>query len=221
MDLSKIIAKVRPDFKEVRKNVNMLRLSHPGMPTEDTAKLYIKKIRNKYTSVGAVSALPGIVPGLGTIAQAAIEAGTFSADMLIMLKWMGSVCYGTALIYGRDIEHNFDVEFASVLGVWSGVLTPKAAIANNNSSLAVQHFNSHFNDRIRNRINQKIGKKLIAKYGAKKGGTAMGRFIPFGIGAVVGGGFNYFTMKNFGDIATEYFRSFGTTTYTETQPNES
>jgi hypothetical protein len=216
MDLSKIIHKVRPDYKDVKGKVARLQLAHPGMPATNLAKLYIKKVRNKYTTVGAVSALPGIIPGVGSIAQAAIEAGSFSADILLMLKWMGSVCYGTALIYGRDIEHNFDVEFASVLGIWSGVLTPQNAIANTNPALAAHHFDKHINDRIQNRVYQKIGKKLIAKYGSKKGGSAIGRFIPFGVGAVVGGGFNYFTMKNFGDIANSYFSSYGNTTYSET-----
>ena len=215
MDLGKLIHKTRPSFTEVQKSVQLLRQAHPGMPPQALAGLYIKKIRTRYTTVGAVSALPSVIPGLGTVAQAAVEAGSFSADLLLMLRWMGSICYGTALIYGHDIEKNYQAEFASVLGVWSGVLTPAAAIANTSKVLAIKQFNKHFNERLQNRVNQKIGKKLVAKYGSKKGTSALGKFIPFGVGAVVGGVFNYNTMKAFGIIADRYFRDYGQNDYIE------
>ncbi len=207
MDFNKIIHKVTPAYHTVRQSVNKLHFSHPGIPASDLSRLYIKKIRNKYTSVGAVTALPGIIPGLGTAAQVAIEAGSISADLIIMLRWMASICYGTALIYGRDIEKEFETEFATVLGIWSGVIKNGNAITYKSTAITTAHFDKHFNDRLSNRVNQKIGQKLIATYGGKRGGAALGKLIPFGIGAAVGGTFNYVTMKSFGKIADAYFKS--------------
>ncbi|NDI98196.1 EcsC family protein [Flavobacterium sp. LaA7.5] len=207
MDFNKIIHKVTPAYHDVRQNVNKLRFSHPGMPASEMSRLYIKKIRNKYTSVGAVTALPGIIPGLGTATQIAVEAGSISADLVLMLRWMASICYGTSLIYGRDIEKEFETEFAIVLGIWSGVIKSGDTTAIRSTAITTAHFDKHFNDRLGNRVNQKIGQKLIATYGSKRGGAALGKLIPFGIGAAVGGTFNYVTMKSFGKVADDYFKS--------------
>lgn len=125
MDLHKVIAKVMPHFHETRSEVHRLRYENPGKTPEELSRLYINKIRNKYASVGAVPALPGSIPGLGTAAQIAVEAGAISADVSLMLRYMAGLCYATALIYGRDIEKEFEDEFTLVLGIWSGIIVPK------------------------------------------------------------------------------------------------
>ena len=50
-----------------------------------------------------------------------------------------------------------------------------------------------------------VGTTILTKYGTKRGGVAIGKLIPFGVGVVVGGGFSYLTMKKFGDSARKYF----------------
>ncbi len=57
------------------------------------------------------------------------------------------------------------------------------------------------------KINRKVGTTIFTKYGAKRGGIAVGRLIPFGVGALVGGGFNLATMKKFKRNAINYFSS--------------
>ncbi|AXG75172.1 hypothetical protein DVK85_13415 [Flavobacterium arcticum] len=214
MDFNKIIHKVTPAYHDIKRNVNKLHFSHPGMPASELSRLYTKKIRNKYTSVGAITALPGIIPGLGTATQAAIEAGSISADLVLMLRWMASICYGTSLIYGKDIEEEFEAEFATVLGIWSGVIKNGhgTTITYKSSVITTAHLNKHFNDKLGNHVNQKIGQKLVAKYGGKRGGATLGKLLPFGIGAAVGGTFNYVTMKSFGNVVDTYFKSHHITT---------
>jgi hypothetical protein len=206
MNLIKVVHAVTPAFKDVRHDVALLRLSYPALPASALSLLYSNKIRNRYTGVGVVTALPGVIPGMGTIAQAAIEAGSISADLALMLRWMAALCYGTGLIYGQDIEQEFDTAFTTVLGIWCGVVVPEKAAASKGSKLTVEHFDKHISERIANRMNQKIGQKLITKYGSKRGGVVLGKLIPFGIGAVVGGTFNYVTMQRFGKAADDYFR---------------
>nr|WP_322624297.1 hypothetical protein [uncultured Flavobacterium sp.] len=206
MDFNALIKKLMPPFAEVRNEIALLKQKHPGVYGHELAKIYRGQVRRKYTSVGVVSALPGVIPGLGTVAQVAIEAGAISADVLLMLRWMASLCYGTGLIYGQDTEEDFDDRFTVVLGLWSGVVLPEKAGMMAGERITVKHFDQHITDRIRNRINQKIGRKLVTKYGSKRGGVALGTLIPFGIGAAVGGTFNYMTMSRFGKAAEEYFR---------------
>ena len=205
MDLHKIIKAVMPSFATIRNEVEALRNANPDKSPKELAGAYLKKTRTKYTSVGVVSALPGVIPGLGTVAQIAIEAGAVSADVLLMLRWMAALSYGTGLIYGKDIEADFEDEFTVMLGIWAEVVVPEKAGLAKGEKLSVNHFDKHITDRIRNRMNQKIGRKLITKYGSKRGGVALGTLIPFGIGAVVGGTFNYFTIDKFGKAANDYF----------------
>ncbi len=208
MDLHSLIQKVMPSFTTVEEEVAQLRHENPYLAPKALAGLYLKDIRRKYTSVGVVTALPGVIPGLGTVAQAAIEAGAVSADVLFMLRWMASLCYGTALIYNRDIKHDFENEFTVVLGIWAGVVEVAKAGASQGQMISLNHFDKHITDRIRNRMNQKIGRKLVTKYGSKRGGVALGTLVPFGIGAVVGGTFNYFTIDRFGKAAIDYFANY-------------
>lgn len=207
MDFSDLIKKLMPPFSDVRLEIEMLQAAHPEKDAKELAANYRSKVRRRYTSVGVVGALPGIVPGLGTATQIAIEAGSISADVLLMLRWMAALCYGTGLIYGQDTEADFDDRFTVVLGLWSGVVVPEKAALALGENITVGHFDQHVTARIRNKMNQKIGRKLVTKYGSKRGGVALGTLIPFGIGAAVGGTFNYITMSRFGEAAEKYFRN--------------
>lgn len=206
MDLHQLILKVMPHFHDIRHEVVQLRHANPGKSPHALSQLYISKTRNKYASVGAVSALPGAIPGLGTAAQIAVETGAISADVALMLRWMAATAYAIGLIYGKDTEHDFEEEFTIVLGIWAGVVLPEKAAQAKGEKLSVSHFDRHITERIQNRLRQKVARKLATKYGSKRGGAALGRLIPFGIGAVVGGYFNYTTMQNFGKAADDYFK---------------
>jgi hypothetical protein len=205
MDLHQLIVKVMPSFADVQQQVNRLKFEKPGKTPRELSRLFINKARNKYASVGAVTALPGVIPGLGTVTQIALEAGAISADVALMLRYMAGICYGTGLIYGFDIQKDFENEFTLVLGIWAEVIIPEKAAAAKGEKITISHFDRHITDRIRNKMNQKIARKLVVKYGSKRGGTALGRLIPFGVGAVVGGTFNYMTIEKFGKAADGYF----------------
>jgi hypothetical protein len=206
MDLHSLIQKVMPPFATVEAEISRLRSSNPKATPAQLAEILLKNTRRKYTSVGVATALPGVIPGLGTAAQIAIEAGAVSADVLLMLRYMASLCYGTALIFGTDIKDDFESHFTIVLGIWAGVAEAGEAAAATKGKISVNHFDKHIADRIRNRMNQKIGRKLITKYGFKRGGVALGTLVPFGIGAAVGGTFNYYTLNRFGKSAIGYFK---------------
>jgi hypothetical protein len=207
MDFYTLIKKLIPPFAPVRSEVEQLKLKNPGKTPAELAKLYLIQVRRKYTGVGVVSALPGVIPGMGTVAQIAVEAGSISADVVLMLRWMASLTYGTGLIYGQDSEEDFEERFTVILGLWSGVVVPEKVTLSLGEKITVNHFDQHITDRIRNRMQQKIGLKLVTKYGSKRGGVALGTLIPFGIGAAVGGAFNYSVMSKFGKAAEDYFKN--------------
>ncbi|TLD43479.1 MAG: hypothetical protein JETT_0297 [Candidatus Jettenia ecosi] len=164
---------------------------------------------------GAATALPSAIPGLGTAVQVGVEAGAISADLVYMLRCMARITIGVGQIYERDTSASFNQDFVRVLGVWCGVLSlGKEATIRVASKVAIAQFDK-VPAEIFKRINRKVGTTIVTKYGTKRGGIALGRLIPFGVGAVVGGGFNLATMKGFKRAAIKYYKTDDAILYEE------
>jgi hypothetical protein len=208
MDLLTIVKVVSPSFESIRAEIDELKRSSPTKTKAELADLYGNRLKRKYTSVGFVSALPGTIPGLGTAVQVAVEVGTVSGDLVLMLRWMAANCYGIGLIYDKDISGKFNEEFIQILGIWCGVIeVAKLGTDLVTTKLAMVRFNKAVTGKVIQQINKKVGTTILKKYGTKRGSAALGRLIPFGVGAIIGGTINYFTMNGFKKTAIEYFRT--------------
>ena len=208
MDLLTIVNAVSPSYDSVKTEIAELKKSYSKKTKLQLADLYGNRLRKKYTSVGVASALPSVIPGVGTAAQIAVEVTTISGDLALMLRWMAANCYGIALIYDKDINAEFNQEFIRVLGVWCGVIqASKLATTKIATKVAVVQFNKNVSGKVLQKINQRVSTTIVTKYGTKRGGIALGRLIPFGVGALIGGGFNYSTMNKFKKSAIEYFKA--------------
>ncbi len=214
LDLLTIINTVSPSYKSLQKEVKELKESYPNKSKKELATKYGNRLRRKYTSVGVVSALPSTIPGIGTAAQIGIEAATISGDLALMLRWMAGTCYGVGLIYEKDIESEFSQEFLKILGLWSGAIeSAKKGTEKIATKVAIAQFNKRVSGKTLQAINRKVGTTIFTKYGTKRGGIALGKLIPFGVGALVGGSFNFVTMNNFKKKSITYFQSDEGTEY--------
>ena len=203
----KLTQTLTPPYEEIKRDVNDFRKAHHAMTANELANAYGNRICWKFTSVGVLSALPSIIPGPGTGVQIAMEGGAISADLALMLRWMGSLTCGIGHIYARDMTTNFNQDYVKILGLWCGVLkTAEQATKRVATKVAVSQFKK-VPGKIFTKINQKVGTTIVTKYGAKRGGIAIGRLIPFGVGAIVGGTYNSVTMKTFKKKAIFYFAS--------------
>jgi hypothetical protein len=203
--LMKITSTLTPSCECISRDIADFKKNLNGKPLDEIADSYANRICWKYASAGAASALPGVIPGLGTAAQLAIEGGSISGDLLLMIRWMGSMVAGIGMIYGRDVTSNFNQDFIKVLGMWCGVLKgAKEASKRVGTKVAIAQFKK-VSPKIFAQINKKVGTTIITKYGTKRGGIAIGRLIPFGVGAAVGGSFNLVTMKFFKKKAIEFY----------------
>ena len=197
--------RVRPSFSSIRQDVEDYRKANPNLSAMELATSWADRVCWLFASEGAVSAIPSAIPGVGTVAQMAIEAGAISADLLYMLRCMSRMAFGVALIFDRDIEADFNQEFVKVLGLWCGVLqTAKVGTTRVAQKVAVTQF-KRVPGEIFRRINKRVGTTILTKYGTKRGGIAVGKLILFGVGALIGGGFNLATMKGFKRSAISYF----------------
>jgi len=205
----KAIETLQPDSDDVARHISYLRIAHPSIAKDDLAHKWADRICWRYASQGAVTALPGAIPGLGTVTQIGIEAGAISADLAYMLRCMAGMAIGVGQIYERDIDASFNQDFVRVLGLWCGVLSlGKEATVRVSTKVAIAQF-KRVPGEVFKRINQKVGTTIVTKYGTKRGGIAVGRLVPFGVGAVVGGGFNLATMKGFKKAAIDYYKTDG------------
>ena len=208
MDLLSIVNTVAPSYESIKTEIAELKRSYPNKSNDQLADLFGNRLKRKYTSVGMASALPSVIPGLGTGVQIAVEVSTVSGDLALMLRWMAANCYGIAMIYGKDIESEFNQEFVRLLGVWCGVIQfAKAGTTKIATKVALVQFNKNVSGKVLQKINQKVGTTIFTKFGTKRGGIAIGKLIPLGIGVAIGGTFNYFTMNNFKKSAIQYYKT--------------
>ncbi|MEC3874602.1 hypothetical protein [Chryseobacterium salviniae] len=207
-DLLTIVNFVAPSLQDIKLEVDELRNSHPKLNNSELSKKYSKKIIRNYTSIGIASALPSVIPGIGTIGQVAIEGTTVTADLTLMLRLMAKICYGIGVINNKDMEQGFNQDFIYILGIWSGViLSAKVATEKIGTKVAIVQFNRNVSGQMLQKINRRVGTTILTKWGTKRGGIALGKLIPFGVGATVGGGFNYYTMSGFSNAAIKHYES--------------
>lgn len=207
-NLLKVANAVAMPVSSINAEVDEFRVSHPRFSREKLAKEFSKKIIRNYTSLGVATALPSVIPGIGTAAQLAIEGGTITGDLAIMLRWMHKLCYGVGIIYGRDMSLEGNQDFLKILGLWSGVIkAAQPAVRKVAEKVAIAQFNKRVSGKLLSKINQYVGAQILTKYGSKRGIIAIGKLIPFGIGAGVSGGFNNLTMRAFANSAISYYSS--------------
>ncbi len=203
----KAIETLRPDHEDVARHISDMRAAHPSLSKDDLAGKWADKICWRYASEGALTALPGSIPGIGTWVQVGVEATAISADLAYMLRCMAGMAIGVGYIYDRDVDASFHQDFVRVLGMWCGVLSiGKEATVRVASKVAIAQF-KRVPAEVFKRINMKVGTTIVTKYGTKRGGISIGRLIPFGVGAVVGGGFNLATMKGFKIASIKYYKT--------------
>ena len=214
IDLLTIVNTVSPSYESVQNEVRDLQKKFPNKTKHELANAFANRFRKKYTSVGIVSGLPSVIPGIGTVTQIGVEAVTVSGDLALMLRWMASTCYGVGLIYDQDIKNGFDQEFVNVLGIWCGqIKSEEMRTEEIVTKVATIQFKKNISSKMLLTLNKRIGTTIFTKYGTKRGGIVLGKLIPFGIGALVGGSFNYFTMNSFKQKAIEYFQNDENTEY--------
>ncbi len=66
-------------------------------------------------------------------------------------------------------------------------------------------------------INNAASRTIVTKYGTKRGVVALGRALPFGIGAVIGGGANYISLKLLAKHANRFFTNLPYSTIIDTE----
>lgn len=201
-----MIDKLAPDVQKVKEWVQEIKRENPELSRDQVAEYLSDRIVWLYTSQGAALALPGAIPGLGTLAQIGTEISTVSVDVTLMLRNQTYLAFAIAECYGFVGRETLIQDTLICMGLWTNAVTlTKGGLIKLGTKAVEANFKKKFPAAILAAINRKVGTTVLTKYGTKRGGIAVGKLIPFGVGVVVGGGFNYLTMKNFANSTRKYY----------------
>jgi hypothetical protein len=167
----------------------------------------ISEVRKAFcTELGIAGAAAGgvaAVPGVGTGASLATAAGDITwttvrlTDLILTIArihghdsddiaerrlWVLAVLGGSA--NATKIAEKLAAEMGKGLGKKAVAAIPRTAIS---------------------RLNAAMGRTIVTKYGTKRGAVQLGKALPFGIGAIVGGGINYGTVRAVTRTANKFF----------------
>jgi hypothetical protein len=194
-----------PDAVEVR--VEEIRAGSRMTPVGTLARKEVNATVLRCSGIGVVAGLPGSIPGLGTFAQACATLGIAGGEAAILLRNVTQLQYTIAGLYGHDLHAPERIdELLVVAGLQSGAILPaREAGKRVGTKIAATQFNRHVSGAVLKKINAKLGTTVFTKYGTKRGGVALGRMLPFGVGATIGGGVNLVMTKSFGRAILRYY----------------
>lgn len=165
--------------------VRRLREANP----HDTPAQIIERLESRYLTAvmgsgGAVGAAAA-VPGVGTIASIAALGG----ESAFFVEASALLALAVAEVHGIPIDHSErrkTLVLAVVLGEQGVLALGKALGTKSNNALGRVAGGAIPTPALRN-LNKALMKKLIKKYAARRAPLMVGKLLPAGVGAAVGG----------------------------------
>lgn len=178
----------------------------PGADRDERVEALTARIRRELGAAGAASGGTAAIPGVGL--------GTATATFAIELSWstmrLADLILTIAAVHGHD-RADFEERRMWVLSI----LTYRDGAAGMIAKLAAEVGETSSRSGVRRlttsslkRINATMGRAVLAKYGARRGVAALGRAVPFGIGAVLGYGMNTRAVAMTAKHAHAFFTEF-------------
>jgi hypothetical protein len=198
---------VRRRGDAIRTAVEVVRLRHADATPDDVARLLVYQ-RSKLAAItGAVSALPGAFPGIGT----ATEIGAGLADAVALVYSQVALIMAVAAAFDHDLDAHEEraADVRVVLALDAGVArfgkhgpetTDGKRLDPRDRSLSAD-------------LNRELGQLVVKRTARRRVRTLLGRELPFGVGVAIGAGSNFKAMRHTGRTALRYyeFTANGTT----------
>ncbi len=171
--------------------------------TDERVAEVAKGFRNELTALGAAAGAAAATPGIGTAAAAGAlgtELGWFglrAADLIMTI----------AAIHGHT---NATVEerrawVLSLLAFGESAATEFSALANR-MDVSPHTTGVRVPLELLERINTQVAGNVLTKFGTRRGMLTVGKLLPFGVGAVVGGGANLAMITKLSRDTHAFFR---------------
>src|SRR5215510_737035 len=171
----------------VEKNIARARQRHPEATPAEVIQVLERMYRSALTGAGAAVGAAAAVPAVGTGTALALAGG----EVLSTLELTALFALSLAEIHGiplDELERRRTIVMGIMLGGSGAETIPKIA------ERTGQHWAKQIVAKVPAskllQINKVLGKNFVTKYGTKQGIIVLGQVVPFGIGAVIGGGAN-------------------------------
>jgi hypothetical protein len=176
-----------------------------GATTEERVAAVTRAFARELAVAGAATGGAAAVPGVGTataMAATAADLGWFTlrvADLILTI----------AALHGhqRATVEERRAWILSVLAFGEGSTAGFARMAGEVGQDLGRKAVGRIPPAALRAINRKLGRSVLTRFGARRGAVTLGRVLPFGIGAAVGGSANYMSVSAIGRQADVFFRS--------------
>jgi hypothetical protein len=155
----------------------------PAEVVRTLERMYVSTLAGTGAAVGGAAAAPAVGTGIGL----ALSAGETFSSLELSALFVLSVAevHGVPL---DEIERRRTLVMGILLGQSGSTTIGKVA------ERTGQHWGSQLVGKVPAatllKINKVLGRNFITRYGTRQGIIVLGRVVPFGIGAVIGGGAN-------------------------------
>lgn len=168
----------------IARHVERVRRGRPGAPPSEIIRRLERQYLAAVTASGAAVGAAAAAPGVGTAVALAVgigEVGAFLEASTLLTLAIAEV-HGLSI---DDLERRRTLVLAVVLGD-SGARTVENVARRTGQHWARRVIEAVPIESIR-AVNKVLGRNFLTKYGMKEGIVVLGRIVPFGIGAAIGG----------------------------------
>lgn len=190
-------------------HVKSIRRMHPDASPERVIQILERRYLIAVTSGGAAVGASAVIPGVGTAASLAlsgVETAGFLEASALFAQSVTEV-HGIAV---TDPERARTLVMAMMLGTAGADLVRQFAgqatgRGQGRSGFWGEMVTSRLPKAAMGQIGDRIRKSFIRRFVARQGGSILGRAIPFGVGAVIGGTGNHLLGRRVIDSSREAF----------------
>lgn len=201
--------------------VRSLRRRHPDATPDELIKIIRRHYLTLTTSGGAAVGATAAVPGLGTTAA----LGVATAETAGFLEGTALFAQAISEIHGLPVADSKRAN-ALVLGLMLGKDGKNLVQRFSKQSGGTESMFGNWGATVTKQLPaplvdllvRKLRKTFIRKFAARAGGSLVGRLLPFGVGAVIGGVVNARMARKVANESTEAFGAAPTVFPVETDP---
>lgn len=175
---------------DVIKKVAGLKKKHSTMSGRELCDLVISRQSRWCAASGAVTALPGAFPGLGTVL--AVFGGT-ALDITALSYFMSEMILGLSAIYGRDLN----IPAVSREALWVLVSAVGSDVAGKGLTRTVVA-------QLGSQAVVKLIQELLLSLGIRISQRSILKIIPV-LGTLISAAVNYYICKKIGKLAADYY----------------
>jgi hypothetical protein len=188
----------------IRARAARLRQDHPGLSRAELAHHAIVKSGRVLAGSGAVSALPALLPGPGTV----IEVGAAISDISLLTTAQVELILLIAGVYGHALD-DYEARRLDVLltlGVDAGLVKLRrgGSLTIRGTQYGREEIRSAGSTGLAARINRRLARQVMARVARRRAFVLLGREVPL-LGIGVAAGYNHRSTRKVGAAAIRYF----------------